>query len=88
MGTGGAERCNTMPTVLRVGAYRFTFYAADRVEPEHIHVWRGNSSTKFWLNPVRLANGQGFSARDLAAIERIIGERREQLLEAWHDYFD
>lgn len=29
-----------MPTVLRVGPYRFFFYAGDRNEPQHIHVER------------------------------------------------
>jgi hypothetical protein len=39
-----------MPTVLRVGAYRFFFYASDRDEPEHIHVEREDSIAKFWLD--------------------------------------
>lgn len=29
-----------MPTVLRVGPYRFFFYAGDRSEPAHVHVER------------------------------------------------
>ena len=27
-----------MPTILRVGPYRFFFYASDRAEPMHVHV--------------------------------------------------
>ena len=27
-----------MPTVLRVGPYRFFFYASDRAEPMHVHI--------------------------------------------------
>ncbi len=38
-----------MPTVLRVGPYRFFFYASDRAEPMHVHVEGGNGSAKFWL---------------------------------------
>jgi len=26
-----------MPTILRIGSYRFFFYAGDRDEPQHIH---------------------------------------------------
>jgi hypothetical protein len=29
-----------MPTVLRVGPYRFFFFSGDRDEPPHIHVER------------------------------------------------
>ena len=29
-----------MPTVLKVGPYRFFFYAADCVEPPNVHVER------------------------------------------------
>jgi hypothetical protein len=38
-----------MPTVLRVGRFRFFFYASDRAEAAHVHVeagsgeWRGMS---------------------------------------------
>ncbi|MED6327357.1 MAG: DUF4160 domain-containing protein [Verrucomicrobiota bacterium] len=42
-----------MPTVLRVGPYRFFFYAGDAGEPEHIHVERDDCVVKFWLLPVR-----------------------------------
>ena len=43
-----------MPTVLRIGPYRFFFYAGDHNEPPHIHVEHNNNTAKFWLNPVRL----------------------------------
>jgi hypothetical protein len=32
-----------MPIVLRIGPYRFFFYAGDRPEPPHIHVERERS---------------------------------------------
>jgi hypothetical protein len=34
---------NTMPTVLRLGPYRFFFYAGDGEEPLHVHVERDDS---------------------------------------------
>jgi len=43
-----------MPTVLRVGPYRFFFYAGDREEPPHVHVERDDNIAKFWLDPIRL----------------------------------
>ena len=36
-----------MPTVLRVGSYRFFFVSLDRGEPPHIHVRREDMVTKF-----------------------------------------
>ncbi|MDP3297850.1 MAG: DUF4160 domain-containing protein, partial [Thermodesulfovibrionia bacterium] len=48
-----------MPTVLRVGPYRFFFYAGDRDEPQHIHVERDDKIAKFWLDPVRLQSSGG-----------------------------
>jgi len=36
-----------MPTILRVGPYRFFFYSADGEEPPHVHVERDDSVAKF-----------------------------------------
>ncbi|MGV8711136.1 MAG: DUF4160 domain-containing protein [Nitrosomonas sp.] len=49
-----------MPTVLRIGPYRFFFFAGDRDEPLHIHVEREDRIAKFWLEPVRLQSSGGF----------------------------
>ena len=76
-----------MPTVLRVGAYRFYFYSGDRNEPEHVHVRLANNGAKFWLNPVRLERSQGLDRRELGVIERIVIDHQDALLERWHDYF-
>jgi hypothetical protein len=38
-----------MPTVLRLGPYRFFFYAGDGVEPPHVHIERDEKAAKFWL---------------------------------------
>lgn len=77
-----------MPTVLRVGPYRFFFYASDRSEPAHIHIERDDNVAKFWLEPVRLQSGGGFSRVEINRIAEIVRSRRLQLLEAWNEYFD
>ena len=39
-----------MPTVLRVGPYRFFFWADERQEPPHIHVVAAENEASFgWL---------------------------------------
>ncbi len=74
-----------MPTVLRVGRYRFFFYSNESNEPPHIHVKAESDQAKFWLEPINLALNYGFRAHELNEIERIIQEHHEELLEAWNE---
>jgi len=76
-----------MPTTLRVGPYRFFFYAGDRDEPPHVHVERDDKLAKFWLDPLRLQSNQGFARAELGRIQRLLSDHQQKLLEAWHDYF-
>jgi hypothetical protein len=76
-----------MPTVLRLGPYRFYFYSHEPNEPPHIHVDRDELSAKFWIDPVGLASNLGFRARELAELERIVQQHQQRFIEAWHDYF-
>lgn len=45
-----------MPTVLRVGRYRFYFFSNEGQEPPHIHVKANSDQAKFWLDPLALAS--------------------------------
>lgn len=76
-----------MPTVLRKGAYRFFFYAGDRNEPVHVHVEREDRVAKFWLDPVRLHGSGGLTRAEIAEVLRILVRHRDQLVEAWNEYF-
>jgi hypothetical protein len=76
-----------MPTVLRVGPYRFYFYSHEPNEPAHVRVDRDAGSAKFWLNPIGLVRNLGLRASDLRDVERIIRDHQGQLLEAWNGYF-
>ena len=77
-----------MPTVLRSGPYRFFFYAGDRGEPPHVHVERESNRAKFWLDPVRMQEGGGFSGVELNRISGLVAAHRDQLLGAWNEYFN
>jgi len=59
-----------MPTVLRIGRFRFHFYSNEGDEPAHIHVRSPEGECKFWLEPVELARNNGIAAHDLRQIER------------------
>lgn len=76
-----------MPTVLRLGPYRFFFYAGDWNEPPHIHIERDGDMAKFWLKPVRLHNSGGFSRSEIVKLAALVTERQDELLEAWNAYF-
>ena len=78
---------NLMPTVARVGPYRLFFFSNDGTEPPHIHVQRERYLAKFWLQPVALARVSGFRAVELRRIEGLVVNRKEAILEAWHEYF-
>ena len=76
-----------MPTVLRIGPYRFHFYSRENNEPPHIHVERENMEAKFWLRPVSLARNHGFAQAELNHIENLVEEHCQKLLDAyiqWH----
>jgi hypothetical protein len=76
-----------MPTVLRIGAYRFFFVALDYNEPPHIHVQREGKVSKFWLDPVALQKAGGFNRNELNKITSLVMENRQNLLEGWYEFF-
>ena len=76
-----------MPTILRIGAYRFYFYSHEPNESPHIHIDRDSLSAKFWLQSVSLAQNIGFPAKELRKLQSMVIENQTQLLEAWHEYF-
>ena len=77
-----------MPTILRVGPYRFFFYAGDRDEPPRIHVERDDNTAKFWIEPVRLQNSGGFNRTEIRRIQKLVEDNQEDLLRSWNDYFN
>ena len=54
-----------MPTVLRIGAFRFYFYSHEPNEPPHIHIDRGDATIKVWLTVVEVAKSRGFRAHEI-----------------------
>jgi hypothetical protein len=75
-----------MPTVLRVGPYRFHFYSNEGAEPPHIHVRTSEGECKFWLDPILFAVNRGLPPHELRKIERIIYQRQQFLLQKYHEY--
>lgn len=74
-----------MPTVLRIGTYRFHFYSDEGNEPAHIHVRSSDGECKFWLDPIALASSGRMPSNQLRQIERHIFENHELLTKAYND---
>jgi hypothetical protein len=72
-----------MPTVLRIGPYRFHFYSRENDEPPHIHVAKDDLECKFWLDPVSLGRNHGFTGKELNKLASLVAEHQTTLLNAW-----
>jgi hypothetical protein len=75
-----------MPTVLRVGRFRFHFYSDERNEPAHIHVRDADGECKFWLDPITLARIRGMTPHVLREVERLVYEHAVFLKGKYDEY--
>ena len=50
------------------------------------HVQREDRLCKFWLEPVMLANNDGFSARGLTQIRNLVKAHLTGIMEAWNEH--
>lgn len=75
-----------MPTVLRIGPYRFHFYSDEYLEPAHIHIETPDGECKFWLDPVRLARNKGVPAHTVRALEQLVFQHLPLLKEKYHEF--
>ena len=76
-----------MPTVLRIGPFRFFFYSNENGESAHIHIQRENMLAKFWLKSVTLASSTRFSPKELRKLQQLVADNKEEFLEAWNEHF-
>ena len=79
-----------MPTVFLERGFRFFFYSNEGSprEPLHIHVEKDNLEAKFWLIPeVNVAYNDGYDARTLRELLRIVEANRDRIERAWNEFF-
>jgi hypothetical protein len=76
-----------VPTLERIGPYRFFFFSNEGSEPPHVHVQRDRSFAKLWLEPVALASSVGFAAHELREVVRLVTNNQQTFLERWHEFF-
>ena len=75
-----------MPTVLRIGPFRFHFYSGEGNEPAHIHVRAPEGECKFWLDPILLANNRGLRPEMLRKIENLVFENQKFLKDKYDEF--
>ena len=83
------EAC--VPTIHRLGPYRFFFYSNENAatdEPPHVHVMSADGGAVFWLSPVSVREAWGYTPKEVERIRRIVTGSREMMLRRWHDFFD
>ena len=76
-----------MPTILRVNGFRFFFFSNEKGEPPHVHIEKSGQSAKMWLSPVILQKSDGFKPHEINELLKLTREHKEELLEAWYEYF-
>jgi hypothetical protein len=76
-----------MPTILRIGKYRFFFFSNEGNESPHIHIESDENYAKFWLEDIVLAKSVGYNAKELNEIRGIISENIRFIKDKWHEYF-
>lgn len=76
-----------MPTILRIGSFRFHFYSDEGNEPPHIHIRAPDGECKFWLEPsIQLADNKGVRGHELRIIEQLVFENQILLKKAYHEH--
>ena len=77
-----------MPTVLRIGPYRFVYFSSDKGEPAHVHVKHGGSQAKFWIYAtVDLEWNVGYPPHELNQVRRLTEENQAFLRSKWDEFF-
>jgi Domain of unknown function (DUF4160) len=79
-----------MPVVFRHEGFRFFFFSneGDPREQVHIHVRNGRAVAKFWLAPqICVADSEGFDARTLRELTKMIENNKPLIERTWNEYF-
>ena len=79
-----------MPRLFEWQGYVFFFFSneGDPLEPAHVHIRKGSSVAKFWVDPdVSLANSWGFRSNELTRLDKVVRERQSTIRRKWNEYF-
>jgi hypothetical protein len=75
------------PTVFIWKGYRFYFFSREERRP-HVHAFCSDGEAKFWLDPkVELAGKHGLSQVQVNELQKMVEEKRDEILDAWRKHF-
>ncbi len=71
------------PSVFQEKGFRFFFFSKEESR-KHVHVYCGDGEAKFWLEPsIELADNYGLKPKQLREVQRILEERKDEIIDAW-----
>lgn len=75
------------PTVFRWKGYRVFFFSREE-KRMHVHVSCSSGEAKFWLDPkVALEKNYHLTDTQMAEVRKVIEERKDEIVRAWHKHF-
>jgi hypothetical protein len=75
-----------VPTLLRIGPYRFFFWS-DEHEPPHVHVESAQGRAVVELAVIEVRKARGYTDQERAQIREIVVRHREAFLRRWYGCF-
>ena len=76
-----------MPTIFRILGFRFFFYSNEGTEPPHVHVEKGDSQGKVWLDPLEESDLSNFKSKEQRKILDITKENQSTFKSKWYGFF-
>lgn len=76
-----------MPTLLFIFGLRFYFYSEEDL-PIHIHVQNGDGKAKIDVETCVVLENRGIKPKDLKRATDAVLLYKEEIINAWNEYFD
>ena len=76
-----------MPTILFLFGLRFYFYSEEHL-PIHIHVQNGDGKAKIDVETCMVLENRGIKPKDLKRATDAVLLYKEEIINAWNEYFD
>jgi hypothetical protein len=79
-----------VPKIFEWKGYKFFFFSNEGSprEPRHVHVRKGSSVAKFWIDPeISLESSYEMSSKELNGIESVIEEKADLIRRKWNEHF-
>lgn len=73
------------PTIFKIWKFRVMIYPKDH-SPAHVHVVGPDAEAKFDVQTMECIANNGFSEKTIKRIKEYLKDRKQSLMEAWHEY--